>query len=205
MKRRPKLRYFEIFLLFVFFFLFLIPGPASAQEIKGNDKEAQDKFSYLIENGAKMIRENEFEIVLTKIRELPSEQKWDFRIKVLENFAYLKGYMVTKKKEYGKNWQSFYKPMVFSGDKIATPILVDLLKDRDPYIRAFTARALGYLGDQRALEALKRMADSDPKSKVRSRAKWAYEIILEGKTPGKDLKESFDQETGLDFQQTRGR
>jgi hypothetical protein len=176
-------------LSFIFLFLFSISESGFAQEVKGEEKETTDKFSYLIENGAKMIRENEFEKVLNMIGELGPEKKWDFRVKVLENSAYLKGYLVTKKREYGKKWQSNYKQMVYTGNKTATPILIDLLKDNDPYMRAFTARAPGYLGDQTALEAVKKVADSDPNSKVRSRAKWVYEHISGGKFPNEPLKE----------------
>jgi len=86
-------------LLSVFLFLFSMPVSGLAQEAKGEGKEPQDKFSYLIENGARMIRENEFEKVLIMIGELSSEKKWNFRVKVFENSAYLKGYLVTKKKD----------------------------------------------------------------------------------------------------------
>lgn len=171
------------FLLFIFLFLFSVPMAGLAQEGKGNGKEPQDKFSYLIENGSRMIRENEFEKILNMIGELSPEKKWDFRVKVLENSAYLKGYLVTKKHDYGKQWQDYYKVMCYSGDKRATTILIDLLKDSDPYMRAFTARALGYLGDHSALAELQRVATQDQNSKVRSRAKDAYEQILGGKLP----------------------
>jgi len=149
----------------------------------------QDNFSSLIENGAKMIRENEIEKVFNLIEGLPPEKRADFRVRVIENFANLKAYLISKKKEYGKKWQVDYKPMVLTGNKTTTPILVDLLKDNDPYVRAFVARALGYLGDQRALEEVKKVADNDPNSKVRSRANWAYEHISGGKFPKEPLKE----------------
>jgi len=157
--------------------------------VKGEEKEIDDKFSSLIENGSRMIRENEFDKVLSEIQALPPEKRLDFRIRVLENSASLKAYLVTKKKEYGKAWQVYYKTMCYSRDKTATSILIDLLKDSDPYMRAFTARALGYLGDQRALEELKKVAQQDPNGKVRSRAKEAYEQIFGGKLPKEPLKE----------------
>jgi hypothetical protein len=157
---------------------------------KGEYRETTDKFFYLIENGSKMIRENDFEKVFSLIRELPPEKKGDFRIRVIENFANLKAYLITKKREYGKAWQVYYKTMCYSGDKTATPILVDLLKDSDPYMRAFTSRALGYLGDQTALEAVRRVATSDPNSKVRSRAKDAYKQLSGGEPPKGPFKEN---------------
>ncbi len=148
-----------------------------AQEGKG----VSDKFIYLIENGARMIRENKFEEVLDMIGELSPEKKGDFRAKALENSAYLKGYVVTKNKVYGKKWEVSYKSLIYSTDKSATPILVELLRDDNLYVRAFTAKALGFIGDKRALDELKRIAEKDKSSRVRSRAKWAYEQIFGGK------------------------
>lgn len=152
-------------------------------------KEIQDPFTYLIENGSRMIRENEVEKIFQLIDRLPPEKRADFRIRVIENFTSLKAYLLTKRKEFGKKWQSDYKPMVYTGNKSAIPILIDLLKDQDPYIRAFTVRALAYLGDQSVLETLKQLSQTDPNSKVRSRAKWAYEHLSGGKLPKEDLKE----------------
>jgi len=184
--KRSSLRFIKILLPLLF--LVLIPLAGFAQEVKEEKKETQDKFSYLIENGARMIRENEFNQVLSGIESLPPEKRADFRVRVLENFASLKAYLVTKKKEYGAKWKADYKAMLYTGNKTATPVLIDLLKDSDPYIRAIVARTLGYLGDQTALEAVKKVADSDPNSKVRSRAKWAYEHISGGTFPKEPLK-----------------
>jgi len=61
--------------------------------------------------------------------------------------------------------------------------LIDLLKDSDPYMRAFTAMALGYLGDQSALVELERIATQDQNSKVRARAREAYHKISVKKLP----------------------
>src|SRR4030067_350375 len=97
----------------IFIGLFVTVESGFAQE----DKETSDKFTYLIENGARMIRGNEFEKVLDMIGELPSEKKGDFRVKALENSAYLKGYVVTKNKVYGKKWEVSYKSLIYSTDK----------------------------------------------------------------------------------------
>jgi hypothetical protein len=177
MKRGLKL--FGIYSLVVFLSLLLSPQSSIGQ----TENEASDRFTYLIENGVRMIRENEFEKVLNMIGELPPEKKGDFRVKALENSAYLKGYVITKNKVYGKKWQVSYKSLIYSTDKSATPILVELLGDDDLYVRAFMAKGLGFIGDKRALDELKRVAEKDKSSRVRSRAKWAYEQISGGKLP----------------------
>ncbi len=140
-------------------------------------QETSDKFSLLIENGARMIRENEIGKVFNLIKDLTPEKRYDFRVRVIENFANLKAYLISNKKEYGKKWQEDYKSLCYTKDTSATPILLDLLKDNDPYIRAFTARTLGFLGDHTSLEALRELAKQDPNRKVRSRARETYKRI----------------------------
>jgi hypothetical protein len=176
-RRSLSLNIVRILSLLIFLGLFVTAESGFAQE----DKGGSGKFNYLIENGARMIRENEFEKVLDMIGELPPEKKGDFRAKALESSAYLKGYVVTKNKVYGKKWEVSYKSLIYSTGKAATPILVELLRDDNLYIRAFTAKALGFIGDKRALDELKRVAEKDKSSRVRSRAKWAYEQISGGK------------------------
>jgi len=183
------LHFIGILIPFIFLFLFSISMPVSTQEVKHEKQEPIDQFSYLIENGAKMIRENEYEKVLNMIGELSSEKKADFKVGVIENFAYLKSYLATKNKEHGKKWKVDYKSMVYSGDKTATPVLIEFLQDVDPYVRLCAAKALAYIGDERALEELKRVAGQDTNSKVRSGAKWAYEHISGGKFPKESIKE----------------
>jgi hypothetical protein len=158
----------ELSILLVSILLLLFSVSGSAQE---------DKFTYLIEDGPKMIRENQVDKVFDMIRELPSEKKSDFRIKVIENFAYLKGYLLTKRRGYGDRWKLFYNTMLLSGDRSATPVLLEFLKDGDHYVRDYAVTALGYIGDERALDELKRISDQDEKGKVRRRAKWAHEQI----------------------------
>ena len=154
----------------------------------------EDKFTDLIENGPRMIRENDFEKVFSIIRELPLEKKADFRVRVIENFAYLKGYLVIKNKQYGEKWKVDYKPIVYTRDKSATPILVELLKDGDPYVRNYTANTLGYIGDERALEELKRVSEQDENEKVKRKAQWAYDQIAVIKRSGKAEGESGKKE-----------
>lgn len=156
----------DIFLILILLLFFSVTGTTQ-----------EDKFTYLIENGSKMIRGNDFEKVFSIVRELPPEKKADFRVRVIENFAYLKGYLVVKNKEYGKKWKVDYKPILYTKDKSATPILVELLRDGDPHMRGYTVYALGYIGDERALNELKRVSQQDENGKVRLRAMGAYDQI----------------------------
>ncbi len=172
-REKSFLGFIGILFPFVVLALLLNPELGNTQP----EKEGSDKFTYLIENGARMIRENAFEKVFDMIGDLPPEKKGDFRTKALESSSYLKGYFVTKNEVYGKKWEFSYKSLIYSTDKTATPILVDLLRDDNLYVRAFTAKALGFIGDKRALDELKRVAEKDKSSRVRSRAKWAYEQI----------------------------
>jgi hypothetical protein len=172
-REKSFLSFLRILFPFIVLASLLSPEPGNTQA----EKLASDKFNFLIKNGARMILENEFEKVLNMIGELPSEKKSDPRVKALESSAYLKGYVVTKNKVYGKKWNVSYKSLIYSTDKSVTPILVELLSDENLYVRAFTAKALGFLGDKNALEKLKRVAENDQSSRVRSRAKWAYEQI----------------------------
>ena len=159
--------------LLIFLALLMTTETCFSQDEKGTS----DKCTYLIENGARMIRENDCEKVLEIISELPQEKKWDFRIKVLENSAYLKSYLLTKNKAHGKKWEVSYKAIIYSNDKTATPVLLELLRDDNLHVRAFTAKALGFIGDPRALDELRRVSEQDESSRVKSKAKWAYEQI----------------------------
>jgi len=176
-RRGPFLNILRILFLLIFFDLSITIQSGVAQEEKGTS----DKFIYLIENGARMIRENNYEKIFDIISELPPEKKGDSRIKVLENSAYLKSYLLTKNKVHGKKWEVSYKAIIYSNDKTATPVLVELLRDDNLHMRAFTAKALGFIGDPRALDELRRVAEQDESSRVRSKAKWAYEQISGGK------------------------
>jgi len=178
----------EILSLLIFLALFITTKPVFSQE----EKIASDKFTYLIENGAGMICENDCGKVFEMISEFPPGKKGDFRIKVLENSAYLKSYLLTKNKVHGKKWEFNYKAMLYSEDRSATPILVELLRDDNLYMRAFTAKALGFIGDKRALEELKRVSEEDKILRVRSKAKWAYEQISGVKL----LKEPLEERVG---------
>lgn len=86
------------------------------------------------------------EKVLDLIGELIVGKKSDFRIRAIENFAYLEGYLMKKKKEYGQKWKVDHKP-------------------------------------------IKKVAESDPNQKVKSRAKKAYEMISGGELPKEPIKD----------------
>ena len=74
-------------------------------------------------------------------------------------------------------WWRLRKRLINSGANEATLILVSLLKDENPYLRLYAAELLGYIGDERALKALREMGKNDEKSNVKRYAKKAYEQI----------------------------
>jgi HEAT repeat protein len=56
-------------------------------------------------------------------------------------------------------------------------VLINLLKSSDPWLRKYAAELLAYIGDERALDALRDAAINDEKSAVRRYAKKAYKEI----------------------------
>ena len=70
-----------------------------------------------------------------------------------------------KKKELGKKWQSDYKAMLYTGNKSATPILIDLLKDRRPLYEGVYREGPWVLRGSKSPGGVKKVADADPNPK----------------------------------------
>ena len=62
-------------------------------------------------------------------------------------------------------------------DREATPMLLKIVKDQDDYTRLYAVLLLGNIGDQRALDDLKQIANTDPNRKIRKSAAWAIAVI----------------------------
>ncbi|MCK4821266.1 HEAT repeat domain-containing protein [bacterium] len=131
----------------------------------------------MIHNGPKLIAGGEYNQVLELIEDLPRETRGHIQIETLECFANLAGWVSHAYKSCKLRWWRLRKRLINSGANEATLILVSLLKDENPYLRLYAAELLGYIGDERALKALREMGKNDEKSNVKRYAKKAYEQI----------------------------
>lgn len=141
-------------------------------------QEFSEDFDFLIEEGPSLIAEGNYLKVLDLIQMLPAEERVNVQIRTLGCFAYLKGWVVDKDASCKLSWWSMRQKLINLGDKEATPLLIVLLKDPDQWVRKYAAELLGYIGDERAADALREVAQNDEKFGVRKYAKWAYKEIF---------------------------
>ena len=140
--------------------------------------EFSEDFALLIEQGPSLIAEGGYLKVLDLIQVLPAKERVNVQIRTLECFAHLKGWVVDKDANCKLSWWSMRQKLINLGDKEATPLLIVLLKDPDQWVRKYAAELLGYIGDERAADALREVAQNDEKFGVRKYAKWAYKEIF---------------------------
>ena len=140
--------------------------------------EFSEDFYLLIEQGPSLIAEGSYLKVLDLIQVLPAKERVNVQIRTLECFAHLKGWVVDKDANCKLSWWSMRQKLINLGDKEATPLLIVLLKDPDQWVRKYAAELLGYIGDERAADALREVAQNDEKFGVRKYAKWAYKEIF---------------------------
>jgi HEAT repeat protein len=74
-------------------------------------------------------------------------------------------------------WGQLYKSIENSGDRSATPLLINIAKDQDEYTRLYAVALLASVGDQRALNDLQQIANTDPNRKIRNSAARAIALI----------------------------
>jgi hypothetical protein len=132
---------------------------------------------FIIQEGPKMISEGNYNQVLDVIEDLPAQARGDTPIKTLVCFANLKCWVSDRKGFCKTNWWSLREELIGSGNSDATLVLLVFLKDQDKWMQKYAAELLGYIGDERALNDLKRVAENDDNHGVRNYAKWAYKMI----------------------------
>ena len=137
----------------------------------------------MIQQGPGLLTQGEFKQVLSSISALPIQAKNDIRVRCLECFANLSGWRRTNSAPYKAAWMGLRQKLIYVGDSEVTPLLVDLLKDKDSFVREYAAELLGYIGDKRALDALQTAGKADDNRGVRKYAKWASKQISDGLTP----------------------
>jgi len=143
-------------------------------EFKGTPEEIE---GFLIQNGPRLIVEGEHDPVLELIEDLPRKRRRHVQVQTLGCFANLKGWVCDRDKSCKLGWWNLRQKLINSGDNQATPTLVILLKDEDPYVRLYSAELLGHIGDERALEYPRAVGENDKNRKVRKYAGKAYEQI----------------------------
>jgi flagellar biosynthesis/type III secretory pathway chaperone len=144
------------------------------REVKRSPEEIE---GFLIQDGPRLIAEDQYNRVLELIEDLPSKNRKHVQIKTLACFANLKGYLSEADKLKKLHWWTLWKKLIDSGDNEATPMLTVILRDNDPGVRRCAAELLGHIGDNRALNTLREVGENDEHFRVRRYAKWAYEQI----------------------------
>jgi len=144
------------------------------KEVGESPEEIQ---GFLIQNGPRLVAEDQYTRVLELIEDLPGRRRRHIQIRTLECFANLKGWVCDKDKGCKLSWWKLRQKLIDSEDNEATPMLVILLKDENHYLRIYAAELLGHIGDKRALEDLRAVGEGDENRKARKYAKKAYEQI----------------------------
>jgi len=140
------------------------------------EREASS-FSYLVNQGPTLLRENKYLKLLEDINLLSNKERQDTRIKVLESFAHLKKWVLLKDKNSKILWANLYDALENSRDPSATPILLKIAKDKEEWTRLYAVKLLGDIGDRRALTNLKEIASKDTNWRIRRNAAKAISLI----------------------------
>ena len=165
----------------------VLEAKKKALEVKGADvppgieeeavpPDLQEDF--LVQKGPRLIAEGKYDRVLDLIKELPASTREHTQIQILECFANLKGWVSVADENYKSNWWTLRQQLLHVGDTEATPLIMAFFKDEDPWMRKYAAELLGYIGDDRAVNDLRELAEHDEDAGVRKYATWAYEQIF---------------------------
>lgn len=165
--------------------LTLNPIVGTGEEIQNLQEDTQQVIDFLFEKGPIMISENKPEEVLKIIKELPYKTRLDANIQVLEGFCHLKRWVLYRDLKSQEEWYGIRTNLIYKKVKEATSMLILLLKDNEPWLRLYAAELLGFIGDDRALEALEMVGKEDKNYRVRRYADWAYKQILSRRSSGK--------------------
>ena len=154
--------------------------PQSEEPIKESrlpEEREASSFSYLVNQGPTLLRENKYLKLLEDINLLSNKERQDTRIKVLESFAHLKKWVLLKDKNSKILWANLYDALENSKDTSATPILLKITKDTEEWTRLYAVTLLGIIGDRRALTNLKEIASKDTNWRIRRNASKAISLI----------------------------
>jgi serine/threonine protein kinase len=153
------------------------PAPKKEASLKGAEQKAPHPLADLLSHGPQLLHENKHLRVLEEVQKLSGEERQNINIRILECFAHLKKLVVDRDRSSKQPWAQLYKSIETSGDRSATPLLVKIAKDQDEYTRLYAVTLLGSIGDQRALNDLQQIVNTDPNRKVRGSAARAIALI----------------------------
>ncbi len=165
-------------ILILFLFLTLNPIVGTGKETQELQEDTQQIMDFIFEKGPTMIFENKPEEVLEIIKGLPYKKRLDANIQVLEGFSHLKRWVLYKDLKSKEEWYGIRTNLIHTKVKEATPMLIVLLKDKEPWLRLYAAELLGFIGDDRALKELEKVGREDKNHRVRTYSNWAYKQIL---------------------------
>jgi hypothetical protein len=149
----------------------------TVKEARLPEKREASSFSYLVDQGPALLKENKYLKLLEDINQLPENERQNINIKILESFVYLKKWVLLKDKNSKTLWSNLYNTLEHSGDRSATPILMKIAKDPEEWTRLYAVNLLGSIGDRRALNDLQEIASKDPNRRIRRNASNAISLI----------------------------
>lgn len=141
------------------------------------EKRESTSFSYVVDQGPALIKENKYLKLLEDINQLSGNERQNINIRILESFAYLKKWVLLKDKNSKTLWTNLYNTLEHSGDRSATPILMKIAKDPEEWTRLYAVNLLGSIGDRRALNDLQEIASKDTNRRIRRNASNAISLI----------------------------
>jgi len=157
------------------------PGPTPKEEKEAGIAEIEQKRSAsltdLLNHGSQLLRENKHIELLKQIDQLSPQERQNAHIKILESFAHLKKWVLQKDKNSKVLWNQLYNGLEHSGDRSATPLLLNIARDPEEWTRLYAVALLGNIGDRRALEYLNQIAASDSNWRIRKNASKAISLI----------------------------
>ena len=153
------------------------PVPKKEASVKAVEPRASSPFAELLSHGPQLLHENKHLRVLEQVQKLSGEERQNINIRILECFAHLKKIVLDKDKNSKQPWGQLYKSIENSRDQSATPLLIKIARDQEEYTRLYAITLLGNIGDQRAVNDLQQIANTDPNRKIRSGAAKAIALI----------------------------
>ena len=143
----------------------------------GSTNKVPTPLPSLVDRGPTLLRENNQTKLIEDINKLSTAERQNTKIMILECFAHLKNWVLLKDKNSKATWGNLYKVLEHSGDRTATPLLIEIIKDSENWTRLYAVVLLGNIGDRRALEDLREIAANDPNRKIRRSASTAISQI----------------------------